>query len=98
MGKKHYEHIIETISKTKKFFSGLLYTEDFGDLLYVLSNGSLLKVSNDWKDYKVFNEYCIDKARYNGKDHLFAVTCHDVYEGVIHISKIEANIFATCKY
>ncbi|XP_063706908.1 probable G-protein coupled receptor Mth-like 14 isoform X2 [Culicoides brevitarsis] len=73
---------------------GMLYSEVYNDFLYVLSNGSLLRVSNDWQSYDIFDDYCLDMANDNNSWILSAISCHDVYGGVIRVSEIQGVICA----
>uniref|UniRef100_A0A336KL30 CSON012894 protein n=1 Tax=Culicoides sonorensis TaxID=179676 RepID=A0A336KL30_CULSO len=71
---------------------GILYNENYGDFLYVLSNGSLLRVTEDWEFYDIINEYCLDMTYDNDEFVLSAISCHDVYGGVVHVSQIQGTL------
>lgn len=76
--------------------SGILYNEIYGDFLYVLSNGSLLRVAENWEYYDIFDEYCLDMTYDNNGFVLSAISCHDVYGGVVHVSHVQGFICAVC--
>lgn len=71
---------------------GLEYSILDGDLLYVLQNGSLLRVNENFTEYDVFDDYCLDMDSDEGM--LTAVVCFEKIDTVIF--RGEAFIYSTC--
>lgn len=78
------------LAHRRSFLYGLTY----GDLLYILQNGSLLRVDQNFDDYDIFDEYCLDMDRNDGN--LMAKVCTlelNVPQGVL---RAEAYLYSTC--
>lgn len=80
----------DPISSEKNQYT-LLYGLHYGDLLYVIQNGSLLRVDEDFNDFDIFNNYCLDMNR--GDGNLVAKVC---ILGPKDVFRAESYLYSTC--
>lgn len=77
-------------SNTEKF----IYAQQYGDLLYVLQNGSLLAVEENFNEYEVYTDYCLDIDTQNG--FLYAIVCTHKSNYRTRVLRAEAYLYAVC--
>lgn len=74
-------------------YVNFVYSKSAGDLLYVLQNGSLLRIDENFANYDIFDEYCLDMDREDGS--LTAIVCdHKMIRRQRRVLRGEAYLYS----